>query len=288
MKPSLDLAERKIAIVTGKGGVGKSTISLALAVREAKRGKKVLLVELGTAQFFSELSRKTVDFTPRQVFSCWPGLHLARWTGRECLQEYVSGILKLGPLVTAFFSHPVMKALIDAAPALSDVATLGKLTSNCRDVASNLDFDLIILDGFSTGHFLSMLKAPLGLAESIRFGPMGTQSREIHDVLTNLDFCSYVVVALPEEYAVQEAIEMHDELKSEFGISPHLIVNQMLPQVELKTTTTAFSQYLRSRYDFQNARVQELNLLGSNNLVVNQVFESDLTTRIESIVRQLS
>ena len=141
MKAALEkLIEPKIVIITGKGGVGKSVSSLALAAYASQKGKKTLLVELEGSSYFSYLTGQDLGFSPMSPFSKWPNLSLARWSGLDCLREYVESILKVKSLVGLFLDHPVMKSFIEAAPALSDVSILGKLTSGCRNMKPSLDY----------------------------------------------------------------------------------------------------------------------------------------------------
>lgn len=272
----MDLLNKKIVIITGKGGVGKSLISLALAAYASKKGKKVLLAELGERSYFEHVTTGPVGFEPSAPFVEWPNLSLARWTGQKCLKEYVQHILKVSSLVSLFLEHPVMKAFINAAPALSDVSILGKLTSGERDVRPQLNYDLVILDAFSTGHFLSMIRAPKGLAEAIRVGPMGSQSREIHKVLTDSEVCGFGVVTLPEELPVQEAKELVGTLKEEWSVLPDIFCNQVYPSPPNLDAATddAFVESLKLRLAKQESALKQIRTFQQDRLtVVPMVFE---------------
>ena len=90
-----------------------------------------------------------------------------------------------------------------------------------------MDFDEIVVDSFSTGHFLTLLKAPGALNEAVPFGPMGEQSKSIDSWIRNPEFTEVHLVCLPEELPVSESIELYRELKSEFGIEAHFYLNKL-------------------------------------------------------------
>lgn len=221
---------QQIHFVTGKGGVGKSMVALAMAQSAAEKGLKTLLVELGDHSFYqdllnSELGSQKVGFQP---VSLGANIDIALWTGAECLREYAKHLIKVEALARLFFENPVTRSLINVAPALSELAIMGKLTSTYRRHGPPLLYDLIVVDGFATGHFLSLMRASRGMAEAIQFGPMGEQSRSIDAALSNKDLCSYTVVTLPEELPLKEAVELQQQLKAEFLIESQLVVNRYL------------------------------------------------------------
>lgn len=89
------------------------------------------------------------------------------------------------------------------------------------------DFDLIVIDSYATGHFKALLRAPKGLAEAVKLGPMGDQSRQIDELLRNPKYCSYAIVTLPEELPVSECGELYHDLSEDLGISPKIFCNKV-------------------------------------------------------------
>lgn len=260
--------KQKILFVSGKGGVGKSLVAAAAARREAEAGRRVLLVEIGDNSYFKDLfGLKDVGYKPCKV----PGqqFDLAIWNGESCLREYVLHYLKLKRLYHIFFENKVMRALINIAPGLSEIAILGKITSGIRKVGPPLDYDLIVVDCYATGHALALLEAPRGLMEAVKFGPMGIQSREIDAVIRNPDLTAYWVVTILEEMPVVETLEFHSQLKTDFGIHCEVIVNKYLQlpvkDQELKKLTekdshglAEFARYLTAVADRQSQFLKEL------------------------------
>lgn len=218
----------KIIFVSGKGGVGKSSVAAALALKSARSGAKTLLAELGNTSFFAIALRQAFTSTPQP----WrEGVDVVVWDGVSCLREYALHLLKSEALYRLFFENAVSKSLIHVAPGLSELAILGKITSGPpRNVGPKLPYDVVVVDGFASGHFLALLRAPVGFAAAVHMGPMGEQSRAMMAVLKNPEICSYHFVSLPEELPVQETFEMVQAMKELVPQQPWIVKNRWLPQ----------------------------------------------------------
>jgi anion-transporting ArsA/GET3 family ATPase len=216
---------QRLIFVTGKGGVGKSSIAAAIAIQAVKSGKKVLLAELGIATYFGILFGKNGQAEPQATPF---GFDWCSWQADQCLREYVQHLVKLERLTKIFFDNKIMRTFVGAAPALQELAILGKITSGIRGVGKPIPYDWIVVDAHSTGHFLSLLRAPMGMAELFVAGPMGEQSRAIVDTFRNPQFSKFIHVTLPEELPVLEAIELQADLRSTVNQNPNLICNMAL------------------------------------------------------------
>lgn len=241
---------QEIIFVTGKGGVGKSVAAAAIALKRARAGKKTLLAELGYQSFYKDyFGLPEVHYQPVPLDK---NLDVALWSGPECLKEYALHLLKIESIYKLFFENPVTKALVNVAPALSELAILGKITSHPRKVGPPMHYDCLVVDAFATGHFLALLKAPKGMSEAIKFGPMGDQSRSIEKVLSDPAMSKYFVVSLPEEMPVIEGLELAEGIEQLVGIKPAHIYNRLVPvpadagQVqELSPNLEKFQSYLK-------------------------------------------
>lgn len=277
--------QQKIIFVTGKGGVGKSIFALALA-QKYSQGQKVLLVELGLHSFYSDFLGVSVEYRPTPLSK---NLDIALWSGAECLKEYALHLLKAESLYKLFFENRISRALIDVAPALSELAILGKATSGIRQVGPELSYDVIIVDAYATGHFMALLRAPRGMNESIQFGPMAEQTRTILKTIRDPQICEYAIVTLPEELPAVEAEELHQALVSEVGLNARIYCNKVWPQAEIlklkKESGTAgvrvsdaemnFVQELESLVERQQVWIQYLKQRDSNMKLIPMVFSSE-------------
>lgn len=219
------MENQKILLVTGKGGVGKSTVAAAVALKLAQARKRVLLAEVGEKSFYKYLFGKPIDHEPVQVLE---NLWAARWEGEACLYEYIAHLVKIEKIVSIFFENKVMKALIQAAPALKELAIIGKLTSGLRKVGPKMPFDYVIMDAYATGHFKALISAPKGMGEAIPVGPMGDQCRSIETIVQNPNLTRVWIVSLPEELPVTESLELSEFLKNDIKIQPQIILNRVL------------------------------------------------------------
>jgi anion-transporting ArsA/GET3 family ATPase len=223
-RPAWD--SQRIIFVSGKGGVGKSLVAAAIAREQAEAGRRVLLAEIGDTSYYK-------DFWNLPAIGHQPvkhpyGFDIALWSGESCLREYVLYYLRMERLYALFFENKVMRALINVAPGLSEIAILGKITSGIRRVGPPLDYDLIVVDSYATGHAMALLQSPRGMMEAIQFGPMGSHSREMEAVIENPALSGYVVVSLLEEMPVVETLEFCRQLQDALGVRPDLIGNKAL------------------------------------------------------------
>lgn len=251
------MQKQQIHFVTGKGGVGKSFFAAALAQSLAKKAhfspeknqgaKPILLAEFNDHSFYREyLGDKPAYFD------------LAQWTGTECLKEYALHLLKIETLYKLFFGNPISKALIDVSPGLHELAILGRATSYPRKHGPPLKYNHMVFDAFATGHFLTMLRAPAGLAKIIQFGPMGEQTRSIDQWIRNPEFCNVHLVSLPEELPATETAELYLTLKEEFGLIAKVYLNKyfFLKKEELINEPPGVKQYFTNVLEQQELAEQ--------------------------------
>lgn len=233
--------QKKIHFVTGKGGVGKSVLAAGLAHKLSAQGS-CLLAELGDHSFFQDyLQIPKVSYQPIP----YEKYKICLWTGAECLREYARHLIKVESLFRLFFENSVMRTFINIAPALPELAIMGKITSGPRKHGPAMDYDSLIIDAYATGHFIALMKAGPGMASAVPFGPMGEQSRSISETLKNPEICQYHIVTLPEELPLKEAIELKAQLKSEFGVDSQIYLNKTLDLSNIDFPQNPFGEYLR-------------------------------------------
>ncbi len=254
----------QIHFVTGKGGVGKSILALSLAQHLAKQGRKVLLSELGEHSFLSSLFNKNISMKPTLLAD---NLSAVRWDGEGCLKEYILHYVKVEKMVDLFFENRVMKALVQAAPALKELAILGKITSANRRIGPTLQYDDIVVDAFATGHFKALLQAPIGMAEAVQIGPMGEQCRSIQAVIREKRLTKFYIAMIPEELPVTEGLELSAYLAENFQNNICLVKNRWvespIKRESLNKIDQPFAHFLETqlkRQDFFDQRLKNVPL----------------------------
>lgn len=286
-------SNQPIVFVSGKGGVGKSLIAASVASQLAKSGRKVLLAELGDNSYYKDLwNIDVVGHSPVSV----PGqtFDLALWSGETCLREYVLHYLRLERLYRLFFENKVMRALVNVAPGLNEIAVLGKIISGLRKVGPPLRYDVIVIDAYATGHAKALLQAPRGIMEAIKFGPMGHQSQEMDQLMRDPAVVKYLVVTLLEEMPVTETIEFVKSLKSDLNIEASVIANRKLispvSESDLQAVKGAdhsglgeFAKYLCGVIARQKKMSRLLEENGLNVLEVPQVFSTHPDVLVEKV-----
>lgn len=217
----------RIHFFTGKGGVGKSILAATKALRLARTGERVLLVELGDQSYFRFFfDVPEITYHPITVPD---GFDVAKWSGKEAFKEYARHLIRVESLFKLFFENQVALSLVDAAPGLAELAILGKITSGPpRNVGPKLPYDHLVIDGYSSGHFLALLRAPFGFAEAISMGPMGEQTRAIIEVLKDPGLCDYNIVTQAEQLMVEESLELVADLEKLIGVKPTVLLNKSL------------------------------------------------------------
>jgi anion-transporting ArsA/GET3 family ATPase len=288
--------KQEIHFVTGKGGVGKSVVAAALALKLSRQGKKVLLVELGDQSFFKDFFELAdVGFQPQEIK---PNLSLALWTGESALREYAQYLIKVESLAKLFFDNAVMKAFINIAPGLPELAMLGKITSGPRKYGPPVNFDCLVVDAFATGHFKALIEAPRGMAQAVQIGPMGEQSRSIIRVLKDPEISKYHIVSLPEELPLKESMELADVMKAELEVEPQLVMNKVLevnvPRESLQKAESAttsdlglFAQYLEQQLDRQSQIMDQAKVRFKNIAKVPLFFETEAWKLVDKAVEKL-
>lgn len=202
------LLGRRLLIVSGKGGVGKTTVSLALGLLAAQRGKKVLVVEVNSEEQVSHLlQRPPIGYHETELVAGLKGLWGINIDPRKCFEEYVLVQIKFRKLYKTIFENRYVRNFIDATPGLADLMCIGKI----YDLAA--DYDLVIVDAPATGHGIALLEISSIVSRAVRVGPLRTQSEKIDLLLHDAAKTQIVLVTLPEEMPVTEAVEMSRSLE---------------------------------------------------------------------------
>ena len=220
------LLDRKLLFVTGKGGVGKTTIAAALGTLAADQGKRTLVCEVdakGNLSDFFEAGETGFDPLPISE-----NLFAMSMNTEESLKEYLSLQLKIpviariGPLARTF------DFVATAAPGVKEILTVGKLTWEVREAR----WDLVVVDASASGHIVGQLAAPDAINELVQVGLVRDQTGWMLDILGDPAQTGVVIVAAPEEMPVQETIELAGRLREETVVDlAAVVVNRVLPEL---------------------------------------------------------
>jgi anion-transporting ArsA/GET3 family ATPase len=218
------LLERRLIVVSGKGGVGKSVVAAALARAAHDRGKRVLLAEVDApteaAGYLGVASRGT-------EVAVEPGLSVLNLDPPAVMDEYVRHVVRIELLARRILGSEVYRRFFAAAPGLAELMVLGKvmvLVEARERWSRRFLHDLVVLDAPATGHGLAFLKVPLAAAQAIPVGPVGGNARRILSLLRDAKRTALVLVAIPEEMAVVEALEFQDLATRELEMEPRALV----------------------------------------------------------------
>ncbi|MDQ3915176.1 MAG: ArsA family ATPase [Actinomycetota bacterium] len=211
-----EFLEPRILIVSGKGGVGKTTVAAALAVVAARHGRRVCIAEVDRKGTLPRLfGGAALGYEPRQLS---PGVFGLNIVPEAALAEYLEVQYHMKRISKAFTSSHFVDYITAAAPGLKDILMLGKIWY-LEQGRSGGDWDTIIVDAPAAGHMLTFLSAPMGLADAVRIGPVKRQSDWLVQMLQDPKRTRVHLVTLPEEMPVSETLETADALKEHVGIS---------------------------------------------------------------------
>ncbi|MBW2395648.1 MAG: hypothetical protein JRG95_15415 [Deltaproteobacteria bacterium] len=226
------LLGRRLIVVTGKGGTGKTTVSAALALGAAARGLRVCLVETGRDEEIPRLfgeAEPPVGHAGRQL-RCGPTV--MKMEPYAALAEYLRLQLRIPGLVTRLLDQPGFHALLDAAPGWRELITLGKVWHLLQPPPSSDEhIDLLIVDAPATGHGLTFLDVPSVVVSAVRTGPLQRHAGWVEEMVKDPERTLLLPVTLPEELPVRETLELLARARDDVGIAiDRIVINATEPE----------------------------------------------------------
>jgi anion-transporting ArsA/GET3 family ATPase len=232
------LLDRRLVVVTGKGGVGKSTVSAALAIVAARAGKRVLVCEVNAQERVAPLLG--APLAGGVIREALPGIFTVNVTPHEAMREYGLMVLKFKTIYDAVFENRLVRYFLRVVPSLAELVMLGKILHEAKAVDRGAPrWDLVILDAPATGHALQLLRVPSALVETVPGGPLRSDAEWMQAMLVDAARTSLAIVTLPEEMPVNEAIELDAQVRSLLGIHRGALFVNAMPVARFTPDETA-------------------------------------------------
>ena len=221
-----DLLGHDLVVVTGKGGVGKTTVAMALGVAAARRGLRAIVAEVASRDDVRATLGDADQARDREVELAF-GVHHTSIDPDEALAEYLLDQLGSRSLADALGGSRAFGYLAAATPGLRELLTIGKvweLAQADRRTPGGQPYDVVILDAPATGHGLAVLRAPRTFAQTAAAGRIARQADRIDELVRDPARTAVVAVARPEELPVNEVIELEAALARDIGLALTLVV----------------------------------------------------------------
>lgn len=224
----MSLLDKRVVLVTGKGGVGKTTVAATVALWAARQGQRVLLCETSGSTRVPGIWR--VPGQGYQITQLGPNLHTMSITSGQAIEDYLMMQLHFRRLYKMVFRNRIMGPFVDAVPGLHDLIQLGKVFDLERSQSGGQPtWDLLVVDAPATGHGLSMLASPRAMMDLTVAGPFYENAKDVAGLYEDPSRTAVVLVCLPEEMPVNETLDLWGRLGPMQPMVRAVVLNEMHP-----------------------------------------------------------
>jgi Mrp family chromosome partitioning ATPase len=223
----------RVVIVAGKGGVGKTTVTAALAITAARAGRSVLIVEVeGKSGLPAMFDAPALGY---DEIDLGPGIRARFLTPDAALVDYLvtHGLKRISKRLA---SSGALEVVATAVPGMKDILVLGKVKSIEEARAA----DLVIVDAPAAGHAVTFLLSARGLLDAVRVGPIRKQAQDVVDLLSDPARCQVMLVTLAEETPVSEVIDTAFAIEDRAGVAlGPVVINGCFAPLPVAVSTNA-------------------------------------------------
>ncbi|HUH01339.1 MAG TPA: ArsA family ATPase [Kofleriaceae bacterium] len=223
------ILDKRLILVGGKGGVGRSTMAASIAVACARRGRRTLLFEANANDRYGSFFDRAPVGTA--VVQLRDRLYAVNTNPAAALEEYGLMILKFKRVYNMVFENRVTKHFLRAIPGLDDYAVLGKCWYHTTEEKRGKPvWDTVVFDMPASGHSVAMLKIPWVILQTVPEGPLTRDARTLVELLLDRRRTALALVTLAEEMPANEARELSGTLNKQLGLKvARVLVNQVYP-----------------------------------------------------------
>lgn len=248
------LVNKKVVMVTGKGGIGKTLFAACLGQYAASLGKRTIIIESTVrSQLIPLFGARENDDGPTQISQ---NLRVQNCTADTNLRDYVTKYLGQQKLYDKVFNNKVVSSFLNNIPALYEAMLLGRI-HYCSKLAPDSD-DLVIFDGPASGHFYRLILTPEALESTKIGGPIAFETKRIIDFLSRPENCGITYVAVPEELVISECMDFIPKLVKDTPINvSHIVMNKTINHWNNTPDTHGFEDYFENRRKRNQLAMQE-------------------------------
>jgi anion-transporting ArsA/GET3 family ATPase len=291
-----ELTDKRLWVVTGKGGVGKTTIAAALALQSAREGKRTLVCEVNAKERIGPLLGHP------EVGAELTALDESLWAvdvrPHEALHEYALMRLKFESIYNAVFESRVVRYFLRFIPSLQELVLLGKILFHLKEKRSDgtFRFDRVIVDAPATGHAITFFSVPQVIIDTVPPGAMSEDAMWMRDLLVDPKVTAVVLVSLPEELPLNETLELHASLAQKVNLTSALVVLNgftapRFAHIDTASVPQGLAQVARAhevRAGMSAAGLARLSALGLPIVTIPQLFVDDFgRAAVEQIAERL-
>lgn len=284
------MREVQVIFVTGKGGVGKTTVAAALGLNAVQQGLRTLIIETAADGSLAQMfGRRALGVSPHQLDADLFGV---RVEPRQLVEDYFTRLLRVQWLADRLLSSSTFTALTAAAPGITEFLLLERILDWAEPgfMQRRRRYDMVIVDGPATGHAVKLLRTPRNLTALVPGGPLGKTARRLVTLLGDRRRTKVVLVGLAEEMVVRETIETHEILTGDLILNvARPIVNRVFPRhfstaeaAQIAKHADGGPLYDAARFALASRREAERHVgqlrraLGTNPILLRHVFAPEV------------